>query len=253
MRSLLRVSALLTAVTSIFFYGEAQAQSSDEVYLNFSNMSVMLGELHNGDREPFANRSTLESLISLTDAPSADFEEFHQQTSHVWVSGGMLEIVFDLDVDYDLDQFHFWNYHSESFDVDDIDLVFYDSEMNSIGTLEDISPALGNDTGSDFDATTAEDFDLDFAGVRFVRVTLAGSNSQVDFNNIGFTGVVSDLGPAVLLGDVNTDGDVNFSDIAPFIARLFDNIFQAEADMNGDGVVSFADISLFIEALSQPG
>ena len=132
----------------------------------------MLGELHNGDREPFANRSTLESLISLTDAPSADFEEFHQQTSHVWVSGGMLEIVFDLDVDYDLDQFHFWNYHSESFDVDDIDLVFYDSEMNSIGTLEDISPALGNDTGSDFDATTAEDFDLDFAGVRFVRVRL---------------------------------------------------------------------------------
>ena len=251
MRSLLRVSVLLTAVTSIFFCNEAQAQSSDEVYLNFSNMSAMLGELHNGDREPFANRSTLESLISLTDAPSADFEEFHQQTSHVWVSGGMLEIVFDLDVDYDLDQFHFWNYHSESFDVDDIDLVFYDSEMNSIGTLEDISPALGNDTGSDSNPTTAEDFDLDFAGVRFVRVTLAGSNSQVDFNNIGFTGVVS--GPAVLLGDVNTDGDVNFSDIAPFITRLFDNIFQAEADMNGDGVVSFADISLFIEALSQPG
>ena len=52
---------------------------------------------------------------------------------------------------------------------------------------------------------------------------------------------------------MNTDGDVNFLDIAPFIARLFDSVFQAEADMNGDGVVSFADISLFIEALSQQG
>ena len=252
MQSLLRASVLLFAVTGTLFCAEAEAQTGDEVFLNFSNTSVMLGELHNGDREPFANRTTLDSLLSLTDAPSADAEEFHRQSTHVWISGGMLEVVFEFDNDYDLTQFHFWNYHSESFDVDDVDLVFLDSEMNTIGTMENISPALGNDTGFDTTPTLAEDFALDFDGVRYVRATLDGSNSQVDFNNMGFTGILTELEP-LLLGDVNTDGIVNFFDIEPFISLLSTETFQIEADMNQNGIVSFSDISPFIEALSSMG
>jgi len=54
----------------------------------------------------------------------------------------------------------------------------------------------------------------------------------------------------VLLGDVNLDEAVSFSDISPFIAVLASNGFQAEADIDGSGVVDFADISPFISILA---
>ena len=57
---------------------------------------------------------------------------------------------------------------------------------------------------------------------------------------------------SVLLGDVNLDGDVDFSDIAPFIAILVGTGFQAEADINLSGTVDFSDIAPFIMILSAP-
>ena len=54
------------------------------------------------------------------------------------------------------------------------------------------------------------------------------------------------------LGDVNLDSQVTFLDIAPFIAVLSSNGFQAEADMNLDGSVSFLDIAPFITMLTCP-
>ena len=86
-----------------------------------------------------------------------------------------------------------------------------------------------------------------------LAVTFSDPSPNTSFFHSRSNFAYASFAVAVLLGDVNTDGDVNFLDIAPFIARLFDSVFQAEADMNGDGVVSFADISLFIEALSQQG
>ena len=60
--------------------------------------------------------------------------------------------------------------------------------------------------------------------------------------------------PEPLLGDVNTDGIVNFLDIAPFIGVLSTpGSFQAEADVNQDGAVSFLDIAPFIGVLSGGG
>ena len=61
------------------------------------------------------------------------------------------------------------------------------------------------------------------------------------------------LAAAVLLGDVNLDGIVNFSDIAPFIQRLSAPAFQLEADVNEDGVVNFSDIAPFIQTLVAAG
>lgn len=55
---------------------------------------------------------------------------------------------------------------------------------------------------------------------------------------------------AILLGDVNQDGDVNFLDIVPFVALLSISDYQAEADINEDGGVTFLDISPFIALLS---
>ena len=55
-----------------------------------------------------------------------------------------------------------------------------------------------------------------------------------------------DMGPVVLLGDVNEDGMVTFGDLAP----LFDLIFNADApfnavnaDVNEDGMITFADVA----------
>ena len=67
----------------------------------------------------------------------------------------------------------------------------------------------------------------------------------VDANFVA-TGVV----PSVLLGDVNLDGIVDFSDIPAFIAVLQGGVFQAEADLDTSGMVDFADIPLFILVLS---
>ena len=53
-----------------------------------------------------------------------------------------------------------------------------------------------------------------------------------------------------LLGDVNLDMSVDFSDIAPFIALLSMQMFQTEADINEDLVVDFSDIAPFIGLLA---
>ena len=55
--------------------------------------------------------------------------------------------------------------------------------------------------------------------------------------------------PEPLLGDVNTDGDVSFSDIPAFISVLLAGEFQIEADIDLNGAVNFGDIAGFIAIL----
>ena len=54
---------------------------------------------------------------------------------------------------------------------------------------------------------------------------------------------------AVLKGDVDLDGDVDFDDIPEFIAVLQAGVFLAEADCDCSGSVDFADIPAFIAIL----
>ena len=152
--------------------------------------------------EPFANQTTAISLANVIDAPSAVAGEDHiSPTTHVWVSGGRLELVFDFGVEYDLSMLHFWNYFAESFDVDNIDFTFFDESMTLVGQLLNVEPALGGAGGNPI---FAEDYALAFpSDIRFVNALLSGSNGQVDFNNMGFTGEVSPVpepGTALLLG-----------------------------------------------------
>jgi len=52
-----------------------------------------------------------------------------------------------------------------------------------------------------------------------------------------------------LLGDVDLNGVVDFSDISPFIVVLAGGAYQTEADCDGSGTVDFTDIERFIEIL----
>ena len=56
-------------------------------------------------------------------------------------------------------------------------------------------------------------------------------------------------GGDVLKGDVDLNGQVEFSDIPSFIELLISGDSQDEADCNCDGEVSFADIPAFIQIL----
>lgn len=173
------------------------------VYLNAaSGVTVALGGSHdaavaaNPTYGPFANLSIAASLANVINAPTASAAEFHSSpSSHVWVSGGHLELVFDFGAEYDLSAMHFWNYHSEDYDVDQIVFTFYDGAGALVGSLTE-EPRLGNTDGSDGTPITPEAYLLDFPRqVRYVNAWLTGSNGQVDFNNIGFTAVLSNLDP----------------------------------------------------------
>ena len=121
------------------------AASAAPIYLNSPNITVALGPSMGPN--PFANVSTANSLANIIDAPSAIAGELHNQTTHVWVSGGNLELVFDFGVEYDLSEVHFWNYHTEGFDVDSVTFEFFNASNVSVGTLG-FSPLLGNGSGS---------------------------------------------------------------------------------------------------------
>jgi hypothetical protein len=98
-------------------------------------------------------------------------------------------------VRFNLSDVHFWNYHSEGFDVDDISFEFFNAANVSVGTLA-FSPLLGNNTGSDATLIFAESYALAFpSNVQFVTAVLSGTNNQVDFNNIGFTAQLSNPDP----------------------------------------------------------
>jgi hypothetical protein len=57
------------------------------------------------------------------------------------------------------------------------------------------------------------------------------------------------VGGAVILGDVNGDGDINGLDVDPFVDKLLNGPYQAQADMNEDGDVNGLDVDPFVAAV----
>ena len=94
--------------------------------------------------------------------------------------------------------------------------IINDRDVTLSGLLADGSPFS-------FDLNTSQIDGQDFiASNATLRVTVAGV-----------------LEP--LVGDVNLDGAINFSDIGPFIEALSGVEFQVEADIDGNGTVDFCD------------
>ena len=78
-----------------------------------------------------------------------------------------------------------------------------------------------------------------------LRVSCDFDFEAFSFDNIRIT---SDKG-TVLKGDVNLDGAINLLDVGPFVERLSENEFQAEADVNCDGAVNLLDVGPFVMLL----
>lgn len=167
-------------------------------YLNTDNITVSLGPSMSA--EPFENVSTANSLANVIDASSPEAEETHSQTSHVWFFGEELVLEFDFGQEYDLTELHFWNYHTETFDVDLIEFSFLDADATVVDTLE-FTPELGVGV-----VQRAEDFALALPGaVQHVVATLSGTNGHVDFNNIGFTGTAKSQSGVIEVGGAGFD------------------------------------------------
>jgi len=183
-----KISKFLITTISVLATSSALAAP---VYLNNNNISVSVGSgtSPGSFNNTFNNGNTIDKVI---DAPSADAEEFHNQTTHIWFTadliGGGLELLFDFGQSYDISTLHFWNYTGEGFDVDNIDFTFFDQNNSQIGSLS-VQPTLGTSPG-----ILSEDINLAAPlNVQFVTAFLTGSNRQVDFQNIGFTAEVSQV------------------------------------------------------------
>ena len=118
--------------------------------------------------------------------------------------------------------------------------------------LANLSLELLDSSGTVVDSSVS---DVDNVEHVFQQTLEAGTYQLRVSNDNGFA---SDYGlawrgnqvSAVLLGDVDQDGVVNFLDIASFIAILTNGPYLAEADCNEDGVVDFLDIASFIAILN---
>ncbi len=211
------LSVLLAAITAALGFAAATA-AAQPVYLNDdAGVTVALGA--SMPAEPFQNRTTASSLASIIDLDNASVADTHAQSTHVWITDLSLELDFDLGASYDLTTMHFWNYFTESFDVDDIDMIFFDEAGTEIGQILDLAPSL-----SAGNPVTAENIEIAFpSGVRFINMTLSGTNGEVDFQNIGFTGTLVPPAPtcpgdiADDFGTLGSDGMVSFGD---FLALL---------------------------------
>lgn len=177
---------ILYAILAVVFLSVfAFSPSAEAVYLNVDNMDVEIGvnSTYSTSNDTFSYGGTIDKVI---DAPTAASEEFHDQFTHIWFTGGVLELIFDLRVAYDLTTLHFWNYTSEGFDVDEIGLTFFDGDNVVLGMLT-VFPGLGS-----FPGIAAEDIAIAAPqDVRFVAAVLSGTNGHVDFQNMGFTGSLS--------------------------------------------------------------
>ena len=80
--------------------------------------------------------------------------------------------------------------------------------------------------------------------------TISNDTLSIELEPSSITMLEIDSLADVILGDVNIDGVVDFSDIGPFIRLLSTGSFLLEADINGDGMIDFSDIGGFISLLA---
>ena len=128
--------------------------------------------------------------------------------------------------------------------------------------------ANGGTTGPEVFGTTDGFIDLDVTSDGKYLYQLEGLSGEIsafaveDDSSLTLVQDVSGFLPEIdtqgivtfqrsIIGDVNLDGSVDFSDIGPFVACLASGEYHEEADINRDGDVDFSDISPFIALLAE--
>jgi hypothetical protein len=158
--------------------GVLDACDTGAVYLKAPDISVTLEQpaaLHEGE------------VASIIDAASPTAADPHSDATHVWAKG-VTVLLFDLQGNYQLETIHFWNYTAEGFDVDSIEFEFLNSAEELISEIT-VAPQTS------FERILAEDFPVEVSGVRYVRARLTATNNEVEFQNIGFSGVPEAAAP----------------------------------------------------------
>jgi len=118
----------------------------------------------------------------------------------------------------------------------DLSLELYDSSTGFLAAEIDSSDSSVDNVEHIFISDLS-------AGTYHLRVTNKATGSfDTDFG-LAFRST------AILLGDTNLSGGVDFFDITPLIDLFTTGDYQVEADLNCDGVVNFFDISGFISLL----
>ena len=115
---------------------------------------------------------------------------------------------------------------------------------------------FNGDDQANFDATNFTNF-TDWSeriatsqpAVSISNVSSFGEDDEGNLIVVSLDGNVFRLNSINVLGDVNLDGGVDFSDIPAFISVLSAENFQAEADCDQNGEVNFLDIPTFIDIL----
>ena len=107
----------------------------------------------------------------------------------------------------------------------------------------------GDGEGDFFGGSVSGAGDVNGDGFADLIVGAASDDNNGTSSGIARVFVGEGSAPQPLLGDVNTDGDVSFSDIPAFISVLLAGEFQIEADIDLNGAVNFADIGGFIAIL----
>ena len=131
------------------------------------------------------------------------------------------------------------------------------SEINLFGSNFVLDGVLLDETLSPDEVFTILDREVTFSGLLADGSPFSFELNVVNMTNANFFSPDATLtitlvseDPEVILGDCDLDGDVDFSDIPPFIEILTNGTFLAEADCNIDGDVDFSDIPTFIEILT---
>ena len=85
------------------------------------------------------------------------------------------------------------------------------------------------------------------------NISSFGEDADGNLYIVELGGDIYRISGMLLLGDVDMNGVVDFSDIPRFVTILLDGDFLAEADVNEDGVIDFSDIPPFVVLLLSSG
>ena len=118
-------------------------------------------------------------------------------------------------------------------------MVEVEIDGTSYGTT--VISSTGN--WNNYQTFSLDDVAIENDSTSVIRLRFSGAGLDLDrFEFVQLAG-------AVLKGDVDLDGDVDFQDIPWFVAALLGATGQAEADCDCDGDIDFNDVPVLVDIL----